>query len=143
MYLACVIDRCSRCVAGRRLADDTGAAGACARVGSAFEGNGAPSIPDSGQGSVFNSAAYEGLLASGHVRRSMDGKARRVDNVIVGRWFRSLKTECPRISECSTPAELRRLIAAYVEQYNSVRRHQSLGYETPEPWYHSGLAAAA
>ena len=31
------------------------------------------------------------LLASRHVLQSMDGKARWVDNVIVKRWFLSLK----------------------------------------------------
>lgn len=72
----------------------------------------------------------------------MDGKARWVDNVIVERWFRSLKSEHLRINEYETPAELRRLIAGYVEQYNSTRPHQSLGYDTPDEWYHSGLMAA-
>ena len=47
-----------------------------------------------------------------------------------------------RISEYETPAELRRLVAGYVEQYNNARPHQSLGYDTPAEWYHSGLMAA-
>lgn len=68
----------------------------------------------------------------------MDGKARWVDNVVMERWFRSLKSEWLRASEYSTPLELRRLVA----QYNSTRPHESLGYETPESWYHSGLMAA-
>ncbi len=142
MYLACVIDWYGRCVVAWRLADDMGAAGVCACVSEAFASHGAPSILNSDQGSVFNSAAYEGLLAESRVLQSMDGKARWVDNVIVERWFRSLKSECLRISEYGTPAELRRLIAGYVEQYNNDRLHQSLGYETPAEWYCSGLMAA-
>ena len=142
MYLTCVIDWYSRLVVAWRLADDMGAAGVCACVEEAFAAHGTPAILNSDQGSVFNSAAYEGLLASSHVLQSMDGKARWVDGVIVGRWFRSLKSECVRISEYETPAELRRLIAAYVEQYNNARPHQSLGYDTPAEWYYSGLMAA-
>ena len=142
MYLTCVIDWYSRLVVAWRLADDMGAAGVCACVKEAFAAHGTPSILNSDQGSVFNSAAHEGLLASSRVRQSMDGKARWVDNVIVERWFRSLKTECVRISERETPAELQRLIAAYVEQYNNARPHQSLGYDTPAEWYYSGLMAA-
>ena len=142
MYLTCVIDWCSRYVVGWRLASDMGAAGVCECVSRAFDEHGEPAIVNSDQGSVFSSAEYEGLLASRHVLQSMDGKARWVDNVIVGRWFRSLKSECVRISEYETPAELRRLVAAYVEQYNNARPHQSLGYETPGEWYHSGLMAA-
>jgi transposase InsO family protein len=26
--------------------------------------------------------------------------------------------------------------------YNNTRPHQSLGYDTPDSWYHSGLMAA-
>ena len=74
--------------------------------------------------------------------QSMDGKARWVDNVIIERWFRSLKSEWLRANEYSTPLELRRLVAQYVDQYNSTRPHESLGYETPESWYYSGLMAA-
>lgn len=77
-----------------------------------------------------------------HVLQSMDGKARWADNVIVERWFRSLKSECVRICEYETPAELRRLVVGYVEQHNGVRPHQSLGYDTPSEWYYSGLAAS-
>lgn len=58
------------------------------------------------------------------------------------RWFRSLKSECLRISEYENPRELRKLIADYVEQYNHVRPHQSLDYDTPASWYYSGLMAA-
>ena len=107
-----------------------------------FAEHGAPSILNSDQGSPSNSAAYEGLLASNHVLQSMDGKARWADNVIVERWFRSLKSECVRICEDGTPAELRRLVAGYIEQYNGARPHQSLGYDTPSEWYYSGPMAA-
>lgn len=142
MYLTCVIDWYSHLVVAWRLADDMGAAGVCACVESAFAEHGTPSILNSDQGSVFSSAAYEGLLASNHVLQSMDGRARWADNVIVERWFHSLKSECVRICEYETPAELRRLVAGYVEQYNAARPHQSLGYDTPSEWHYSGLAAA-
>lgn len=72
----------------------------------------------------------------------MDGKARWVDNVIVERWFRALKCECVKISEYSTPRELRKLIGDYVNQYNNRRLHESLDYETPASWYYSGIAAS-
>lgn len=62
--------------------------------------------------------------------------------MIVERWFRSLKSECVRIGEDGTPAELRRLVAGHVEQYSGAHPHQSLGYDTPSEWYYSGLAAA-
>ena len=86
---------------------------------------------NSDQGSVFTSSQYESLLEGRHVLQRMDGNARWVDNVIVERWFRSLKTECLRISEYETPAQLRQLIAGYVERYNDTRPHQSFDYDMP------------
>jgi len=61
----------------------------------------------------------------------MDGKARWVDNVIIERWFRSLKTENIYINEYLSPKALRRGIESYIVEYNSDRPHQSLGYLTP------------
>ena len=142
MYLTCIIDWFSRYVVGWRLSSGMGAAGVCECARAAFAEHGLPAIMNSDQGSVFASSEYEGLLAGLGVRQSMDGRARWVDNVIVERWFRSLKTECIGISEYDTPAELRRTVRDYVEQYNNVRRHQSLEYGTPSEWYYSGLAAA-
>ena len=131
MYLTCVIDWYSRYVVGWRLASDMGAAGVCECARLAFADHGEPAIMNSDQGSVFNSAEYEGLLAGRHVLQSMDGKTRWVDNVIVERRPRSLKSECLRLGEYETPAELRRPIRDYVDRYNNARRHQSLGYEMP------------
>jgi len=59
------------------------------------------------------------------------------------RWFRTLKSECLRQTECSTPQEPRGTIAEFVEFCSSRRIHQSLGYDTPEEWYMSGIAEAA
>lgn len=142
MYLTCVIDWYSRSVVAWRLADDIGAVGVCACAEAAFAEQGTPSILNSVRGSVSSSAAYEGLVASNHVLRSIDGKARWADNVIAERWFRSLESECVRAGEYETPAELGRLVAGYIEQYSGARPHQLPGYDTPSEWCYSGLMAA-
>jgi putative transposase len=49
----------------------------------------------------------------------------------IERWHKSLKQDCVRPG---TPLDLnqaRRLIAAYIEHYNSVRLHSAIGYITP------------
>ena len=61
----------------------------------------------------------------------MDGKARWVDNVIIERWFRSLKTEHIHIVEYTSPRELRSGIKEYIREYNYDRPHQSLNYKRP------------
>lgn len=115
MYLTCVIDWYSRLVVAWRLVDGMSAAGVCACVRAAFAEYGTPSILNSGQGSVFSSAVYEVLLASNHVLQGMDSSARWADNVILERWLRSPKSDCVRVGEYETPAELRKLVAGYAE----------------------------
>lgn len=46
----------------------------------------------------------------------MDGKSRWADNIIIERWFRSLKTEQIYINEYGSPKEHRRLINDYVRR---------------------------
>jgi len=67
----------------------------------------------------------------------MDGKARWIDNVIIERWFRSLKVENIYIYDYSNTRELRIGICEFIDKYNSLRPHQSLGYKTPNEVYHS------
>ena len=50
------------------------------------------------------------MLEGEHITQSMDGRRRWVDNVVVERWFRTLKSECLRNAECETPAQLEDMI---------------------------------
>ena len=72
----------------------------------------------------------------------MDGKSRWADNIVIERWFRSLKTELIYINEFDNPRDLRRDIDAYVSQYNSIRPHEALGYDTPDEVYHAAFRKA-
>jgi transposase InsO family protein len=51
-----------------------------------------------------------------NIRQSMDGKARWIDNVVIERWFRSLKTERIYTHEYLTPRALRIGIQEYVQE---------------------------
>ena len=73
------------------------------------------------------------------IKQSMDGKARWVDNVIIERWFRSLKTEHIYITEYTNPRELRQEIKGYIYEYNYERPHQSLGYKRPHQVYRASF----
>ena len=74
-------------------------------------------------------------LSSLKIRQSMDGRARRVDNVRIERWFRSLKCDCVYVNEFNTPRELRQGIRSYVEEYNNERPHEGLDYLYPAQVY--------
>lgn len=141
MYLTAVIDWYSRFVVGWALSDTLDTAPVLEAVKDAIARYGVPSIINSDQGSQFTSAAYTDFLKAQGVRQSMDGKARWVDNVIIERWFRSLKTEYIYINEYTSPKALRIGIRAYIEDYNALRPHQAHSYETPATVFRGMFAA--
>ena len=141
MYLTAIIDWYSRFIVGWALSDTLETAPVLQALRQAVSRYGIPAIINSDQGSQFTSTEYKEYLRSLGVRQSMDGKARWVDNVIIERWFRSLKTEYIYINEYSSPKELRAGIREYVSDYNSLRPHQSHDYETPEDVFVSKFAA--
>ena len=142
-YLSAAIGWDSRHVVGWRLHDTMEARECVLCMGRAFEDHGAPQTADSDQGSAHASEEYVACLAAHGVEQSMDGKGRRADNVLTGRWFRDLKHYCVYQREYSTFGELRRLIAEYVDNYNNHRLHASLGYETPASRYLAGTGTKA
>lgn len=141
MYLTAIIDWFSRYIVGWTLSDTLDTAPVLMAVQKAISRYGVPGIINSDQGSQFTSEDYRKYLKDFGIRQSMDGKARWVDNVIIERWFRSIKTEYIYINEYNSPHELRRGIREYVEEYNNIRPHQSHGYNTPALVYGSTFAA--
>ena len=141
MYLTAIIDCFSRKIVGWNLSDTLNTSPVLETVQEAVKTYGAPRILNSDQGSQFTSGAYKQLLASLHIRQSMDGKERWVDNIWIERWFRSLKTELIYIDEFRSPRELRTAIRDYIHKYNRIRPHQSLDYAVPDDVFYSGFAA--
>jgi putative transposase len=137
MYLTAIIDWYSRYIVGWQLSDTLESANVLLAVSEAFVMHGVPAIINSDQGSQFTGAEYRELLKQQGIRQSMDGKARWIDNVVIERWFRSLKTEYIYINEYNTPKELRTGITQYVDEYNRLRPHQSLEYRLPIDVYTS------
>jgi putative transposase len=135
MYLTAIIDWYSRMIIGWELSDTLETAPVLMAVQRAIETYGIPCIINSDQGSQFTSEDYKGFLKKHGIRQSMDGKARWVDNVIIERWFRSLKTENIYINEYTSPKALRAGIKEYIKSYNIERPHQSLDYATPQQVY--------
>ena len=135
MYLTAIIDWHSRYIVGWELSDTLDTAPVLQAVNKAIEKYGAPAIINSDQGSQFTSEEYTQFIKGQGIQQSMDGKARWIDNVIIERWFRSLKHENIYINEYNSPKELRRGVFSYVEEYNTRRPHQSLDNVTPAQIY--------
>jgi putative transposase len=140
MYLTAIIDWYSRFIVGWELSDTLETESVTKAVRNATGKYGIPCILNSDQGSQFTSYEYVKLLSDMKIRQSMDGKARWVDNVIIERWFRSLKTEYIYINEYVSPKELRTGVNEYIEMYNEQRPHQSLDYATPRETYQEAFS---
>ena len=143
MYLTAVIDWFSRKIVGWSLSDTLDTVSALAAVKNAVAAYGVPAILNSDQGSQFTSEEYKAYLKGQHIRQSMDGKSRWADNIMIERWFRTLKTEKIYINEYHSPKELRKDIADFVREYNDVRPHEALGYTTPSTLFATCFVAAA
>ncbi len=126
MYLTAIIDWYSRMIVGWNLSDTLDTGYVIQAVKDAVAAHGTPAILNSDQGCQFTSNAYKTLLRELRIRQSMDGKSRWADNVMIERWFRSLKTEEIYLNEYPTPRALRKAISVYIQQYNTVHLHQTL-----------------
>lgn len=142
MYLTAVIDWHSRKIVGWELSNTLDTRPVMGAVKEAVARFGIPSILNSDQGSQFTSSEYKQLLKEYGIRQSMDGKSRWADNIMIERWFRSLKTELIYVNEFSSPRALRQAIQSYINDYNSIRPHGALDYQTPDMVYEESFNVA-
>lgn len=135
MYLTAIIDWYSRMIVGWNLSDTLDTASVIQAVRDATEAYGIPAYMNSDQGCQFTSRDYKDLLNGLCITQSMDGKSRWADNIMIERWFRSLKTEEIYVNEYASPKALRKAIAAYIQTYNTERPHEALENQTPNTVY--------
>lgn len=141
MYLTAIIDWYSRKIVGHYLSDTLDTDSVVQALDGAIAKHGIPAILNSDQGSQFTSKEYKNTLKAYGIRQSMDGKSRWADNIMIERWFRSLKTEQIYPNEYKTPRELRMLINRYIDEYNKIRPHEALDYRVPDAVYYGAFAA--
>ena len=134
MYLVAFMDWFSRYVLSWELSDTLETDFVIKAFKSALE-IAIPEIVNSDQGSQYTSLDYTGLLKESHVKISMDGRGRCLDNVFTERLWRSLKYQEVYLHEYETPREARAGICRYFEIYNAFRPHQGLGGLTPHEVY--------
>jgi putative transposase len=61
----------------------------------------------------------------------MNGKGRSIDNIIIERFFRTLKQSNIYISDYQTIKELKEGIKIFIHKYNFKQFHLSLNYQKP------------
>jgi putative transposase len=135
VYLVAVLDWASRKVLSWRLSNTLSTHFCLEALDEALARYGKPEIFNTDQGCQFTSEEFTNRLKASGISISMDGKGRCLDNIIVERFWRSIKYEMIFLHEYTTMTELRARIAHYVQFYNDKRPHQSHDYETPTAVY--------
>ena len=102
-----------------------------------------PAIFNTDQGSQFTSFAFTNVLRENEIRISMDGRGRWLDNVFIELLWRSLKYECVYLHAFETGSQARAEIGRWIDFYNRLRPHSSLGGLPPDTYYEQGLVKAA
>ncbi len=134
-YLVALIDWHSRYVLAWRLSNTMDTAFCVDALTEALEQHGTPEIFNTDQGSQFTSAAFIEVLNHHHIRISMDGKGRALDNIFIERLWRSLKYEEVYLKHYQSLREAQTELSVYFRFYNTDRPHQSLDDRTPEQVY--------
>lgn len=143
MYLFAIVDWYSRKVIAWELSNtlDVGFCLNCLRR--AIRLYGPPEIINTDQGSHFTSEQWRECVQAAGIKMSMDGKGRWLDNVVVERFWRTIKYEDIFLKSYETPVELEKGITKFVLRYNTVRPHQSLSGATPDEAFNKQLKLAA
>ncbi len=143
MYLFAIIDWRSRKVLAWELSNTLDTSFCLEGLRKAIESTGTvPEILNTDQGCKFTSTEWTERFKELNISISMDGKGRCLDNVIIERFWRSLKYEDIYLKSYENGWELECGIKLYMMRYNCERPHQSLESATPEEVY-SGTAALA
>lgn len=140
LYLVAVVDWYSRKVLAWRLSSTMESEFCVEALRDAIRRAGRrPEIFNTDQGAQFTSHLWTDALKSEGIAISMDGKGRWVDNVVIERFWRSLKYEDVYLRDYADGRALERGLAEYIALFNDWRPHETLGYATPSEVY-SGTA---
>jgi putative transposase len=134
LYLAVVLDLCSRAVVGWSMADHMRAE----LVNQAWSMAMCQRQPAAGllvhtdRGSQYGAESYRQLLTEHGMQPSMSRKGNCWDNAVAESFFHTLKTELIYLEELETYEQAQTAVFEYVEVfYNRQRGHSANGYLAP------------
>jgi transposase InsO family protein len=133
LYLAALLDLCSRRVVGWSMAErpDANLAQDALAMALGRRRLSGPLLHHSDQGSQYTSDAYQSRLVDAKAQVSMSGTGNCYDNAVMESFFATLKGECAA-HRFATRQEARLRIFEFIEiWYNRQRLHSSLGYLSP------------
>lgn len=141
LYLAGVMDLCSRKIVGWSMAEHLRAELVGDALSMAITRRNPPAglLHHSDRGVQYACEDYQKILADAGMEVSMSGKGDCWDNAVMESFWSTLKTELVHHEQYQTRAEARASIFEYIEVfYNRQRLHSALGYQSPET-FEAGL----
>ena len=134
LYLAVVIDLCTRRIVGWSLARHMRANLVADALRQALEKRRPEPglIFHSDRGSQYGSGEYRGLLGRSAMLQSMSARANPYHNAWTESFMGTLKTEMLQGGRFINEGDARKELFAFIEgYYNTRRKHSSLGYRSP------------
>ncbi len=142
-YFVGIIDWFSRKILSYRISNTLDAQFCIDALNEAIYNYGPPDIFNSDQGSQFTCSDFISVLKNHKINISMYSVGRWADNIIIERFFRTLKYEDFYLFKYETIKKTKIGIKNYIEYYNNHRKHSSLNYSTPNDFYNNFLKLAA
>ncbi|MFJ7062942.1 IS3 family transposase [Streptomyces microflavus] len=134
LYVAAVIDICSRKVVGWSIADHMRTSLVTDAIEMAVAARGGRVrgvVFHTGRGAQYNAAAFADVCLWHGIRRSMGRVVSSCDSALAESFFQGLKRELLHGRRWTSRAQTRLELLRWLSYYNRRRRHSALGYRTP------------
>jgi transposase InsO family protein len=136
LYLAALLDTCSRLIVGWAMSSTRDEALVEAALSMALRRRniapGTDLIHHTDRGSQYTADAYLALLKQHGILVSMSGKGDPYDNAMIESFFSTLRAELTDLERFPTRQAARTSVFEFIEVfYNRQRLHSSLGYHSP------------
>jgi putative transposase len=134
LYLASVLDMGSRRILGFALGEHHDAElayGALAMAAAVRGGETEGVILHTDQGSEYTAGAFRRACVRLGIVQSMGRPGSALDNAVIESWHSTLEFELRSLEDFATRARARRRVAAWVDDYNTIRRHSAIGMMSP------------
>lgn len=144
LYLTAIMDWHSRRILAWRLSNSLDVSFCLEALHEAVKLAGTtPEILNTDQGCQYTSVEWQQALEGYQIKLSMDGKGRWVDNVMIERFWRTIKYDEIYLRSYENGSEAHACIGKYIRYYNSRRPHDSHGMKTPDAVYYGHPTSSA
>jgi transposase InsO family protein len=143
LHLVSVMDAASRRILGFTLGErhDAQLAYGALAMALAIRGGQAPGvIMHTDQGSEYTARPFQAACQRLGVQQSMGRPGSALDNAVIESWHSTLELELRSVEHFTTRAAARAKVAAWIEDYNTSRRHSACQMMSPAN-YEKTLAA--